>query len=231
VGLRLLLIGTRFGGAPIALMSFKPHLAVASALVELPSRRRWRLIISTALTFCVLLSVQLAQDGLKPWLWWIDSLGESRSFGSLTDMSIRTLSQHVDVHPVAGIPSLLVALAIATVLTIRWSSGDQRILTLMSLALMAYLSGHAFSHDWLWLTLVPVVCRWSVPRTATIAIVYGTVHTYFNSMTVLDTDVGPKSLLALAACIYLVDAARRSAASTSEPLPEASAHAVGQPSL
>jgi hypothetical protein len=75
---------------------------------------------------------------------------------------------------------------------------------------------------------LPLVC---VPRTATIAIVYGTVHGYFSLMPVLETDVGPKSLLALAACIYLFDAARRSAASTSEPLPEASALAVGQPSL
>lgn len=211
VGIRLVLIGSRIGGVPVALLSFKPHLALASGLPALMSRSRVRLAVGTAITFIGLVALQLTQDGLSPWTWWADSLSESRSFGTLTDMSFRTVSRHVDLHAAAGIPSLIVAVVVVTALSIRWRAGDQRILTLMSLALVAYLSGHAFVHDWLWLTLVPVVCRWTVPRTLILAIVYGSVHTYFHNQPVFATHVGPKSLLALAACIYLVHAARRSA--------------------
>lgn len=220
VGLRLVLIGSRIGGVPVALLSFKPHLALASGFSELASSTRLRLAAGTAATFLALLALQLTQDGLSPWSWWAGSLGESRSFGRLTDMSFRTISRHLDLHSAAGLPSLVAGIVGATVLSIRWKAADQRLLTLMSLALVAYLSGHAFVHDWLWLTLVPVVCRWTVLRTLTVAIVYATVYTYYRGVPADSTDVGPNSLLALGACVYLVHAARTSARSrrvTSEP--------------
>lgn len=217
VGLRLVLLGTRAGGLPAALLSFKPHLAVASILGELQTSRRWKVIVSAGGGFVALVAVQLIQDGPSPWLWWLDSLSISRPFGTLTDMSFRTLSPHLDFDAVVGIPSLCVALIAATALSMRWKTADPRLLTLMNLGLLAYLSGHAFEHDWLWLVYVPVICCWSVQRTLIVALVFSSIHTLVNSMRVDDAVIGPKSLLALAACIYVVRAVQRSSALTNSP--------------
>jgi hypothetical protein len=210
IGLRLLAVGTRVGGVPVALLSFKPHLALASGIAELLDRPR-RLLLSIATAIGALVGLQLIQDGVDPWFWWADVLREEQSFGTLTDMSIRTLSPYLPWSGPIGFLWLGIGLGAATIVARVWRLADARLLILASLATIAYFSGHAFSHDWLWLPLVPVVCRWRPITTLSTAFGFSVVHTLAFDMRIDDVPLQPKSLLGLATVIFLADATRRSA--------------------
>ena len=220
VGAALVLAGRQAAGAPLAALWFKPHIAAAVLLPEWlrgPSRRRLELLAPSAL----LVAATVTLFPLSLWGAWLRAVFSPERPAATTDMSLRTLSPRYPVPESLSTITVVVGVAIVAWCVLRWRRADPRLLTLLSLSIVIYSSGHAFGHDWLWIVFIPVVGRWSLGPTMFAAIGAATLFTVGNDW----AERGPvlvnlTSVLALAATLYLVVATRRSAAATGAVSPD-----------
>lgn len=211
VGAALVLRSRGGAGGPIAALAFKPHIAVAALLPELirgSRRHRVELLAPVAL----LAAATFALFPISLWAGWLGAVFSPDRPSATADMSLRTLSTQFPLPESASTGTLMLGIAAAAWCVVRWRRADPRLLTLLSLAIVIYTSGHAFGHDWLWIVFVPVVCRWSLGPTMFAAIGAATIFTLGDDW----AEQGPvlvnlMSALALAVTVYLAVAARRSA--------------------
>ena len=208
VGVRLLAFDLVASRVALALLSFKPHLALAAAAPEF-IRKPSAFARSMLLPAVVLVAASIIAFGPGSWWHWLQELTTARDQGTTTDISIRTLAPGFALTSELGIWGIVIALAAIAMLSLRYQQAPPQLMTLASLALMAYLSGHAFSHDWLWLPLVPVVLRWGPFATVLSGFSCAAVYTAYASTRLDDMAVHPKSLLGLLVTVGLVSAVIR----------------------
>ncbi len=210
VGVGLVLAERRSEGVAAAGLSFKPHIAAAAlipALATVDHKQRTELVVPTV----VLLAATALLYPVGLWRSWIDALFDGDKPVGSDDMSFRTLSTRFDLAPSLSTFTLALALAASVAMAMRWRRADPRLLRLASLAVVIYLSGHAFGHDWLWIVFIPVVGRWTLLPSLGAGMGAALVYTIGDSL----TDDGPvlvnlKSVLGLAVTVFLVLQAWRS---------------------
>jgi len=203
VGVRLVWAECGRAGTSVALLSFKPHLALAAAAPDIV-RSPLRFARSLAVPAALLLGYSVVLYGFDPWFEWLRELTVSRDQGNTTDMSIRTLFPDVGVTSNLGLWGLAAAVTAIVATSIRWRDAPPAVTALAALALMAFLSGHAFSHDWLWMVLVPVVLKWRPLPTLIVGFTAGAVYTLYSDVRLDEVAVNPKAVLGLSVVIYLV---------------------------
>lgn len=176
IGLRLALLDRSTEGIPLALLSFKPHLALAAALPALCRRTDTllRRLIPPAL---LLLGLTAALYGLSPFANWVEAvITDDGSIIPIDDMTLRTFSTRWPLPAHFSPITLLVAMVAVVVVSRRDKHVDPASLVLFSLALVAFMSGHGFVHDWLWIMLIPVVFGWTLARSLVGVVVIVGVH-------------------------------------------------------
>ena len=168
VGVYLVVIGRRADGVPIALLFPKPHLAFAlgfPSLIREPTRTIARIVPPVLL----LVAASLVLYPAELWVEWIHSLVSGDATVVYNDLTLRTLSPRFPLPAWSTVPLLVVTIVLTGSLTMTCRRADPKLLALMSLSTMAFLSGHAFTHDFLWLVFVPPVLAWT-PRQTLLAI-------------------------------------------------------------
>ncbi|NNC78580.1 MAG: DUF2029 domain-containing protein [Acidimicrobiales bacterium] len=203
VGVRLVWAECGSAGTSVALLSFKPHLALAAAAPDIV-RSPLRFARSLAVPATLLVGYSIVLYGVDPWFDWLRELTVSRNQGNTTDMSIRTLFPDFGVTSSLGLWGMAVAVIAIVAVTLRWRDTPPAVTALAALALMAFLSGHAFSHDWLWMVLVPVVMKWRPLPTLIVGFTAGAIYTMYSDVSLDEITINPKSLLGLSVVIYLV---------------------------
>ncbi len=203
VGLRFVLYGKNFVGLPIAMLSFKPHISLASGISEL-----WRQPLKTALRVGVplgtLLFVTLVLFPFSYWSSWLEQL--DIQVNPLDDMTFSTISATNKLPDSTDLYFLLAAFVVVVVASWLLRHADPYALALWSLAMITFFSGHGYSHDWLWLVFVPVLRKWSWLTTLSVATVFCIFHKIgWESSQRPETKqtVSMLSLVALAAVVYL----------------------------
>lgn len=202
IGVRVLWVECG-GGTPAVLMSFKPHLALAAAFPD-ALRSPVRFLRSAALPAVLLLGYSVVLYGASPWFDWLRGLTVERDQGNTTDMSIRTLFPDFAPTSELGVWGIAVAFVAIAVITVRWKAAPPALTVLTAIAIMAFLSGHAFAHDWLWLPLVPLVLRWGPITTFITGFTFGAIYTVYADVRLDEIAVNPKALLGLATVVFLV---------------------------
>ncbi len=222
VGLRILAGSRPLFGAPIAFLSFKPHLALASGIAELTARpTRTSLTVGTAL----MILMAAAATTVDPALWtsWLDAVVNGEKPTSIDDMSLRTLSGRWHLPMWTNLPLLVLGLSASAAACLRWRRADHAVLVLLPLALTAYASGHAFAHDWLWIMFIPAVLGWNAGRSLLMTVLATMVHVIGVgwSSAEIEPILNPRSLLGLGICILLAVESRRSHRQTEDRSAEA----------
>lgn len=191
LGLRLSLLDRGLEGIPLALLSFKPHLALAAALPALAKHPRTLLLrLTPPAVLLVLASVALF--GVSMFVWWVQATGSDHgSVVPVVDMTLRTLFPRWPLPSYLSVPMVLLAAVIIVVISLRTTSAKPATLVLLSVAFMTFLSGHGFEHDWVWMMLIPVVHRWSIVQSVVGAIGLIAVH----SLTFATNPVEPYPLI------------------------------------
>ncbi|MGI9604841.1 MAG: glycosyltransferase 87 family protein [Acidimicrobiales bacterium] len=204
VGARLVLGSRRSAGTMIALLSFKPHVAVAAAFPHLarrPVRAMGAVIVPLALLFVLTLV------WLDPALWrsWVGALVSPDRPEGFDDLSIRTLSSRWTLPDWSASLTLLMGVGAAAYTSLRWQRSNAAVLTLWSMGIVVFTSGHAFSHDWLWIVFIPPVCAWSLRRSLIVSTLFATGYSfaYAVSRRVDFETVSLRSLFGLVVVLYL----------------------------
>lgn len=203
VGVRVLWAECGSAGTPAVVMSFKPHLALAAAFPD-ALRSPVRFLRSAALPAAVLFGYSAILFGVSPWFDWLRGLAVERDQGNTTDMSIRTLFPKFAPTSELGIWGIALALGAVIAIVLRWKATPPAVTVLTAIAVMAFFSGHAFAHDWLWLPLIPVVLRWGPITTFVTGFTFGAIYTVFADVRLDETTVNPKSMLGLATVVFLI---------------------------
>lgn len=163
LGVRLVGLGRLREGMPLALLSFKPHIALAAAL---PAMIRRPTSVLAGLFIPALLVVAATALLYGPGLFgeWIGAvvLGD-HSILPLDDMTLRTLSPRWPLPASLNLLTVLLSLVVIGAVS-HWGSADPALMVLFSVALTIFLSGHGFAHDWLWIVFIPAVCTWTIRR-------------------------------------------------------------------
>ena len=205
VGARIALARTPLEGTPLALLSFKPHIAFVTALPALIRHPRVTLqrLVPAAL---VVLAATAALYGVDIFGDFVRAvLGNDDSILANDDMTLRTLSPRWPLPASMNMATLVLAVGAVAVATRRWQGADAGTLVLFSLAVVVFLSGHGFEHDWLWVVLVPVVHRWNLVTTvaATAGFVVAHALTFATTFSLPLPMISSPSLVAVAVIGYL----------------------------
>ena len=212
VGVRLVLMDRVAEGVPLALLSFKPHIALAAFIPSLMSKSSTALqrLIPPAVALLVLTVLLYGVDLFR---WWVEAFVEDDgSIIPIDDLTLRTLSQRWPLPIEWSVFTLVAAFIIIVGIARRFRDADRLTLTLFSIALTVFLSGHAFAHDWLWMMFVPVVKRWDLTRSVVGALAVVVVDSLTRgTVTPPFAIVSSPSVAALAIVVYLgVDICRSS---------------------
>ena len=208
VGLRLALVqagdpSARGAGVPVALLSFKPHIAVAALLPQLITTPA-RALRDAALPSALLLVATVILIGPRSFGHWIEATLRSEAIPPFDDMTLRTLIPGWPLPETLNIPLLVVAFVVVAFTTRRWSAANSGLLMLWSIAITIVLSGHGFEHDWLWLVFVPIVCNWGAKATLGVAALVSLLHGVgFTTSPDHIATLSTTSMVALAATAYL----------------------------
>ncbi len=205
VGIRLALSRTSAEGIPLALLSFKPHIAFAAALPALMSRPKLTLqrLVPAAVVVVVFTSVLY---GFGLFSWFVTSVvGGADGLEVIDDMTLRTFSPRLPLPSGLNMVTLAVALGIIAVLAQRKPQLDLGTLTLFSLALTIFFSGHGFEHDWLWVAIIPAAHRWNLLTSAAATMGFVVLHslTFATSFSQPWPLVSTPSLAAIVVVGYL----------------------------
>ncbi len=211
VGAQLVLTGTRTSGVAVSLLSMKPHLAFAAGIVELVRRPR-AMLAKIALPYALLIALSVSTLGANVWRNWVTFMTSRTGANSLAlDMSIGTLSSRLPWDHL-GFGTIAIAFLCATALAWYCRDADPALVILATVAVMAYLSGHAASHDWLWIVYVPIVLKWDPMRSAVGISMLGLAIS--AAITAEYWLLNPQSVIAGFITVGLVVLAVRSARST-----------------
>lgn len=208
VGAYLVSANTSYEGVAVAMLAFKPHLSFAlglPALVARPMKAARRI----AVPLLVLCGVTLFVYEPSLWSQWVQGLTSGERTVVYNDLTIRTLSPRFPLPDWSTWPLLLASFIATATLVRRFRHADIGVAACTSLAITAFASGHAFSHDFLWLVFVPIVCRWR-PQVAIAVAVGATVPRWSGYDSVMWNLVDVSSLVILVAVAYLVWATRQS---------------------
>lgn|GEM_PF-2812273 len=176
-GLYLVLNSSKFSGGPLMAMAFKPYIAIALRLPKFitewkTSLRRWLPVIIV----CVAASAIVLPAEL--WVEYVKANLSSDLPIGYEDMTLRTLSAKYLLSSATNLPFLAVSIAIAVYTSYKWRHADHNIIGLWAMAIIIFGSGHGYSHDWLWLIFIPVVCKWRALVTILVGLVVAQVHAY-----------------------------------------------------
>jgi len=213
VGVYLVVIGRRAEGVPIALLMPKPHLAFALGLPSL-LREPTRTVARIAPPALLLVAASLLLYPAELWMRWIESLISGDATVVYNDLTLRTLIPRFPLPAWSSVPLLLVAIALTCVITLTNRGADPKVLALMSLSTTAFLSGHAFTHDFLWLVFVPPVLAWTARQTM-LAIALVLLPSMVDTGA-LASWVDPRSLVVLVVTVYLMWSCSTSGGETSD---------------
>ena len=165
IGAQLVLTGTRGSGIPVSLLSMKPHLAFAAGIVEFV-RRPKDMLTKIALPLAILVAVSVVTVGAHVWRDWVTFMTSRTGANSLAlDMSIGTLSSLLPWDSL-GFGAIAIGFFCSTALAWYCRTTEPGLVLLATVAVMAYLSGHAASHDWLWIVYLPTIMKWDPMRSA-----------------------------------------------------------------
>lgn len=204
VGVRLVLADQHAEGVPVALLSFKPHIALAAflpSLISKPGAALQRLLPPAVLV--MVLTVLLY--GTEIVQWWVEALAaDDGTIRPIDDMTLRTLSQRWPLPAEWSLFTLAAAFVVIVAVAQKLRTADRAVLTLFSIALAVFLSGHAFVHDWLWMVFIPVVKRWDLTRSVVGVLAVVVVDSLTRgTVTQPYAIVSSPSVVALAIVLYL----------------------------
>lgn len=199
VGLQLLALGSPLTGVPAALLAGKPHIAFGAGIVDLV-RDPKSVLTRVTLPYGLLVLATTALFGPRIWEWFFSGLisGNQSPQTSLPDMSLGTLSSAIPWRSL-GLGGVMAALAASAAVSWWCRKKDPAAALFASLALVVYLSGHAFFHDWMWLPLVPIALRWNPLATGVSIVGVGMAMTVSQ-----DLPYGAQSLVGLVVTAGLV---------------------------
>lgn len=165
VGAQILLARTATSGVPTAVMSFKPHIALAAGIPDLV-RKPKETLAKILIPYALLIAATVALLGVTPWRAWIEFMTSGAGTNSYAfDLTLSTLSSALPWGDL-GLATIVIAALASAALSWHCRHADRAVLLLASLGIMAFLAGHAFVHDWLWVCYVPVVLAWNPLRSA-----------------------------------------------------------------
>ena len=116
-------------------------------------------------------------------------------------MSFATLTSY-ELPAVTRIPIILISLVVVGFFSLRWNRVDPALLSLWSLSIVVFFSGHAFTHDWMWLIFVPAVLKIRPIFAIAAAYVIGRLFSEFYRPELADS-VSVVSLIGLTICAAL----------------------------
>lgn len=208
VGAYLVLASTTAEGIPIAMLAFKPHLALALGLPGVTSKPV-KTATRVAIPLLILGAATLVLYDPSLWTSWIRGLTSGERTVVYNDLTIRTLSPRFPLPDWTTWPLLITSFVFIAAFSRRFRQADIGVMACASLALTAFLSGHAFSHDFLWLVFVPILCRWRAVLTIAAAVA-ATAPSWSGHHRTLWNLIDISSAVMLAAVVYLVWAVRAS---------------------
>lgn len=194
---------TRFSGIPIALLAMKPHFALVAAFVNLSSGFKQNLFRITGPAIALFISSMLVFD-FSVWIEWADSIQQTSGLvkSPYTDMSLGTLHPSLRWRDL-GFVAVVISLIAPIGLTYWAKEVDAGKVLMASLALAAFLSGHAFAHDWLWLPLVPVLFVWGPIRTVGFSFSIAALFT-LSPMVITSNTIQLRPVIGLFVAVLLV---------------------------
>ena len=215
-GLYLVLIRSGWSGVPLMAMAFKPHIALAAGIGEFIANPKRRL---SNWVPAIVAGVAASAIAFGPQMWseYISTNLSDDLPSSFEDMTLRTMSTRFHLPSWTNLVGLGVALVVAVVTSHKWRAARPELIALWTTAITIFLSGHGFTHDWMWLFFVPVVCNWRVIQTVIVTTVVTQAH-LFSWSTGHSSEpqlVSLMSLIALSATIYLGWSTYRDAQSNS----------------
>ena len=149
---------SKWAGVPLGLMTFKPHVAAAVVPSLLFGSKSRMATVVSASVFTVLVAASSLMFGVGSWVEWIETMLSSDLVSTVKgDTSFRTILFSSPVADSWNVIGVGVALVCAFAVSALCRRTDAAKVALFSLALMVFLSGHAFVHDWLWVIALPVM--------------------------------------------------------------------------